>query len=109
MPVVTRHTNANTHPGDIIWKAQWKKHTRQEIEEEKAKSIAAKQEAANKHRAAICSIAALKSSVEHEEEVINAHANRPDLCPCPSNAIQRALLQEVRPHKSTGIMHDRIW
>jgi hypothetical protein len=74
MPVTTCGANVNTHPGDIVRKAQRTRHTKEEIEEEKAKakakSIAARQEAATKHHAVISTIVALKSSVRREEEAI---------------------------------------
>lgn len=91
MPAVTRGSNANAHPGNIVRKAQRSRRTKKEIEEDnaraKAKSIAARQEAATKHHAVISTIAALKSSVERKEEAIQANGNRPDI------ATQRALTQ----------------
>lgn len=112
MPVTTRGTNANTHPGDIVRKAQRNRRTKEEIEEErakaKAKSIAARQEAATKHRAVISTIVALKSSVERSEEAIRAQANRPDLQYHSPNATRRASTQglPVRARKATGMTHD---
>jgi hypothetical protein len=83
MPVVTCESNANAHPGHIIQKEQQKRHTQQEIADDKAKakamSITVKQEAARKHYTMIMNIAGLKASVEREEEAIRTHANRPDL------------------------------
>lgn len=110
MPATTRKTNANAHPGDIVRKAQRSRRTKQEIEEErakaKAKSIAMRQEAATKHHTVMSSIAALKSSVEHEEEAIREHASRPDLR--YPNAVARTLPQGLpdRAWKATGIIHD---
>jgi hypothetical protein len=109
MPVTTRGANANAHPGDVVRKAQRNRRTKQEIEEDKAKakakSIAAKQEAATKHRAVISTIVALKSSVEREEEAIRKHASRPDLR--DPNATGRTSPQglPVRVRKAMGMTH----
>ena len=110
--VTTREANANAHPGAVVRRAQRSRRTREEIEKEKAdakaKSIAAKQEAAAKHRAVISTIAALKSSVEREEEAIRANSNRPDLQYSSPNGTRRALTQALPPRvqKTTAMPHD---
>ena len=119
MPVVTRETNANAHPGHIVQRVQWKKRTKQEIADDnakaKAKAIAAKQEAASKHQAVISTIARLRASVEREEEAIQAHAHRPDLRYDPgspnvtrtaSTRLTRELQVPVRARECTEIMQD---
>jgi hypothetical protein len=72
--VETCKLNANAHLGNIVWKSQQKKCTKQEIAEDiakaKARSIAAKKAAAIHHQGVITSIARLKASVEQEEEAI---------------------------------------
>ena len=108
MPAVTRRSNANAHPGDVVRKAQRNRRTKKEMEEDKAKakakSIAAKQEAAAKHHAVISTIAALKSSVEREEEAIRANGNRPDFRSCSPNVTQRVLTQALPVRVREGIM-----
>ena len=114
MPVTTHKSNASVHPGDIVRKAQKKKHTKKEMEDNRAKaqaeSLAAKQEAARKHHVVISTIASLKASVERDEEAVRAHANRPDLCDGPSNLTQTALVLEnqvpVRARKYTNTEYD---
>jgi hypothetical protein len=114
MPVVTRETNANAHPGHIVQKVQRKKRTKQEIADDKAKaqakSIAAKQEAARKHHDMISTIAGLKATVEREEQAIRAHANRPDLQYSSPSVARTALTRElqvpVRARERTDIMED---
>ena len=110
--VVTREANANCHPGDIVRRAQQNRRTKEEIEKEKAnakaKAIAARQEAATKHHAVISTIAALKSSVERQEEAIRANSNRPDLRYSSPNGTQKVLTQALPPRvrKTTAIPRD---
>ena len=112
MPAVTCEANANTHPGDVVLNARRSKHTPKEVEDDKAwakaKRIAAKQEAAAKHRAIISTIAALKATVERQEAEIRAHANRPDLHDGSPNATPKELTQEVpvKAWKYTSGIHD---
>lgn len=114
MPVTTRKSNANVHPGDIVRNAQQKKRTKKEIEDEKAKakadSIAAREEAARKNHAVILNIARLKASVEREEGAIRAHTNRPDLYHSSSNMTRTASVQgnqvPARAQKYGNIVHD---
>lgn len=111
MPVVTCQSNTNAHPGDIVWLAKQKKCTKQQIKDNKAKAKAAKQEAARERHAVISSIAGLKATADHKEEVIRAHASRPDLLYCSSNATRTtaALILEnrvpVRAWKYTKTAH----
>jgi hypothetical protein len=114
MPVVTRESNANAHPGRVVQKGQRKKRTKEEIAADKAKaqanSVAAKQEAARKHQDMIANIAGLKASVVREEEEIRAHAKRPDLQYSPPGvtrtALARGLQAPVQARECTDIMHD---
>ena len=112
MPAATRETNANTHPGYVVLNARRSKRTTKEVEDEKArakaKRIAAKEDAAAKHRAVISTIAALQATVERQEAVIRAHTNRPDLHDGSPDATQKELTQEipVKARKYTGGIHD---
>jgi hypothetical protein len=112
--VETRKSNANAHPGDIVWKSQQKKRTKQEIAEDiakaKARSIAVKKAAAIQHQSVIASIAGLRASIEQEEEAIQAQSNRPDLHYSGPNETRTASTQglqfPVRARKYTGEMCD---
>jgi hypothetical protein len=102
MPVVTRESNANAHPGHVVQRVQRKKRTKQEIADDnakaKAKAIAAKEEAERKQQAIISTIAGLRASVEREEEAIQACAHRPDLgySSQAPNTIRTASTQEIQ-------------
>ena len=84
MPVVTRESNANAHPGRVVQKGQRKKRTKEEIAADKVKaqanSVAAKQEAARKHQDMIANIAGLKASVVCEEEVLGSEGPKGATC-----------------------------
>ena len=114
--VVTRQSNADAHPGDIVWKVQRKRRTAKEIEDDKAKgkakSAAAKEKAASKRHAVISTVAGLRASVEREEEAIQVHTNRPNRHHGSSSATRTAaaLIQEkqlpIGAWKNTNTVHD---
>ena len=83
MPVTTRKSNADAHPGHIVLETQKTKRTRQQIEEEEAlarsEARAKKVQAAAKHRAVMQRIAQLEDDVSCAQKATRRHALRPDL------------------------------
>jgi len=79
MPMSTRKSNANAHPGRVVLESQTVRRTTKEIQEDKAcKAEAAiaqreEEESRNKH------IAEVEDAIERNEDQLHTHANRPDL------------------------------
>src|SRR6266702_2095123 len=83
MPVRTRSSNADAHPGCVVTDNKQTRRSKKQIEEDntrkKAVAIAASKEAKAKHRAAITKIATVEDSIEQDEEELQVHSTRPDL------------------------------
>jgi hypothetical protein len=83
MGVLTRKTNATTRPGDILLRNKQPRRTRQQIEVDQARAVAAakakREEAEANHRAMLGRIAELEDSMEREDAASRTHSIRPDL------------------------------
>jgi hypothetical protein len=83
MPITTRASNAERHPGLIVLDGQWTKRSKQQIKEDKARkkaaAIAARQLTEAKHHAVLLRLAESEAAVEQDEEDIRANTTRPDI------------------------------
>ncbi len=83
MPVGTRASNAEAHPGRIVLETQQVRRTRKQVDEDEARrkavAIATRKEAEARHQASIEKIALTEDSIEQDEEEIQRHSSRPDL------------------------------
>ncbi|KAI9430410.1 hypothetical protein H4582DRAFT_2086922 [Lactarius indigo] len=83
MPVSTRASNADAHPGRIIMESQQTRRPRKQIEEDEARAkavaIATRKGVEARHREAIATIATTEDSMEQDEEDLQTHSVRPDL------------------------------
>ncbi len=83
MPVTTRKTNAEVHPGRVLIESQQPRRTKKQIEEDDARASAAAQDrevkATAKLRAVAECIAYLEDMVALAEMDSQTHAQRPDL------------------------------
>ena len=79
MPITTRKSNADVHPGRVVLENQRVRCTKAQIEGDIASAavaaIAASEEEVTRHR----SIAEVEDAIEKNEEQLRLHANRPDL------------------------------
>ena len=79
MPITTRKSNADAHPGRVLLENQRVRRTRAQIEGDIASAtvaaIAASEEEVTRHR----SIAEVEDAIERNEEQLRLHASRPDL------------------------------
>ena len=79
MPVGTRKSNADAHPGRIVLENQRVRRSKEQIEDDitsaKAAATAASEEEAARNR----SIAELEDAMERTEGELRTHANRPNL------------------------------
>ena len=77
--VSTREKNANAHPGCIVLEGQQPRRTRKQIEDDKARSQAAKSLNNAIRRSNHDCLKQMEDSMENEEEARFRHAMRPDL------------------------------
>jgi hypothetical protein len=82
MPVNTRTSNADAHPG-LVDRRQQTRRSRQEIEEDGARAESAghsaRKKAEAKHKATIELIAMTEDAIEREEQDVSRYSTRPDL------------------------------
>jgi hypothetical protein len=81
--VGTCKTNFSVHPGAILQNNCKPRHTKQQIEKDKAEAAAlaimAEKDAAAKYQSVRTRIAELQVAVEMEEQEVSANTLRPDL------------------------------
>ena len=80
MPITTRKSNANVHPGRIVLGNQKQpRRSRKQIEEDAARAKAAA--VARAEEEVVCNrrIAEVEDAIELNEEQVRIHTNRPDL------------------------------
>jgi hypothetical protein len=68
MPITTRKSNAAAHPGCIILKNQTSRHTRQQINEDKANAKAKATATTERKHAVLTCITELEHSVELDKQ-----------------------------------------
>ena len=84
MAVGTRKSNANVHPGQIVLESQNTRCTSKEVEADKSHAKAAaiavreSEEARNKY------IVEVEDVIQRNEDDVQLHTNRPDLCNKPT-------------------------
>ena len=87
MAIGTCKTNATVHPGAILQTNRQPRHTRGQIEEDKARAaataIVAEEKAAAKYQSVLDCIAELEAAVEREEQGVKVHTLRPNLAAEP--------------------------
>jgi hypothetical protein len=83
MPVNTRKSNVDAHPGIVDRPSQQPRRTQQQMEEDDARTLSAansaRQEAKQKHQASIRLIAMTEDALEREEHNVLRYTTRPDL------------------------------
>ena len=77
--VTTRRTNANVHPGRIVLESQPIRRPKQQVQEERARAKAAKDQEAARRLALPGRIAQLEVEVEAEVQTRQEYSMRPDL------------------------------
>jgi hypothetical protein len=83
MPIVTRPSNAQAHPGQIVIEGQRVRRSKKQIEandaQKKAASIEDSRCAEEEHQRIVQQLKESKDAVEWEEELVWKHTARPDL------------------------------
>jgi len=79
MPVSTRKTNAEAHPGRIVLVSQQPRRTKRQIKEDDARLKATKDRVDALRRGDLDRLAQMEDTMEEEEEARRLHAARPDL------------------------------
>ena len=83
MPIGTRPSNAQAHPGQIVIESQRVRRTKKQIEADvarkKAASIEDSRRAKEEHQKVIQQLKESEDAVEQEEEMVRKHTARPDL------------------------------
>jgi hypothetical protein len=83
MPIVTRPSNAQAHPGQIVIEGQQVRWSKKQIEADdawkKAASIEDSRRAEEEHQRIVQQLKESKDAVEREEELVRKHTARPDL------------------------------
>jgi len=79
MPVSTRKTNAEAHPGRIVLVSQQPWCTKRQIKEDDAHLKATKDRVDALRRGDLDRLAQMEDTMEEEEEARRLHAARPDL------------------------------
>ena len=81
MPMATRKSNADTHPG--LPDKPHVRRTSKQVQDDRAQAMAAavaeKQNQEANRRAVLASLAQIEQSIQREEEQMRLHAHRPDL------------------------------
>ena len=79
MPVGTRKSNANTHPGRIVLESQNTRHTSKEVKADNARAKAATIAVRESEEARNKCIAEVEDAIQRSEDDVHLHTNRPDL------------------------------
>jgi hypothetical protein len=83
MPIVTRPSNAQAHPGQIVIEGQRVRQSKKQIEandaRKKAASIEDSRRAEEEHQRIVQQLKESEDAVEREEELVRKHTVRPDL------------------------------
>ena len=82
MPISTRKSNANVHPGCIVLGNQKPRRSRKQIKEDAAHAKAAAVARAEEEEGRNRRIAEVEDAIELNEEQVRIHTNRPDLQVC---------------------------
>jgi hypothetical protein len=82
--VDTRESNADAHPGLVVLASQQKRHTKQQILADKANAkavaVATRRAILAREHELLEHIGLIEDTIQQEDDVLQAHANRPDLC-----------------------------
>ena len=83
MPISTRPSNSQAHPGLILLEGQKTKRTSKQVKEDAARkknaAITAQRHAETTRRAVLLQLAESEDAVERDEDDIRANTNRPDI------------------------------
>ena len=83
MPVNTRPSNAEAHPGRVVMEGQRVRRSKKQIEvdeaRKKAAASAASRRAEEDHQRVLRQLKESEDAVEREEEAVHEHTARPDL------------------------------
>jgi hypothetical protein len=85
MPISTRKTNADVHPGRIVLENQQSRRTKRQVEEDnmraKAAAIVEREEKEANHLSVLTTIAEIEDTIEKTEAQLRMNTTRPDLHP----------------------------
>jgi hypothetical protein len=85
MPISTRKSNADAHPGRIVLDSQSTRRTKKQVEEDshraKVAAIAEREETEATRRSVMATIAEIEDTIEENEEQVRTSTTRPDLHP----------------------------
>jgi len=85
MPISTRKTNADAHPGRIVLDSQSTRRTKRQIEDDRNRAeeaaIMEREETEANHRSVITTIAEIEDAIQENKEQLLMNTTRPDLRP----------------------------
>ena len=83
MPITTRPSNAEAHPGRVVLEGQRVRRSKKQIDADdarkKAAASAASRRAEEEHQRVLQQLKDIEDAVEREEEAVRKHTARPDL------------------------------